>query len=128
MRGYDVASLRGAEWLVVCLCAEWCGSCRDYRPGFEALAAAFPDVAFAWFDVEAEADVAGDYDVENFPTLLIERGDRVLFYGTLLPHTIHLRRLIETFREQTPDASRAYAQATEERRGWEALDIRKRLG
>ena len=23
---------------VYCLCAEWCGTCREYRPGFQALA------------------------------------------------------------------------------------------
>ena len=31
------------EFLVACLCAAWCGTCRDYRAGFEALAARFPE-------------------------------------------------------------------------------------
>ncbi len=127
MRGYDVASMRDAEWLVVCLCAGWCGTCREYRPGFEALAADFPDAAFAWIDPEADAELAGDYDVENFPALLIQRADRVLFYGTLPPHTVHLRRLLAKLRADSPEQSRAHAEATEERRSWQALDIRKRL-
>ncbi len=25
-------------WWVVCLCAGWCGVCRDYRSGFDAMA------------------------------------------------------------------------------------------
>ena len=28
------------QWWVVCLCAGWCGVCREYRSGFEALAQA----------------------------------------------------------------------------------------
>jgi thioredoxin len=120
-------SLRHAEWIVACLCAEWCGSCRDYRPGFEALAADYPDCALLWIDVEDEAAWAGDYDVEDFPTLLIQRAGCVLFYGALPPHPGHLRRLLDTFRAQTPEASRAYVQATPERRAWQALDLRRAL-
>ena len=28
-------------WWVVCLCADWCGTCRDYRALFDALAPAY---------------------------------------------------------------------------------------
>jgi hypothetical protein len=38
----------------------------------------------------------GHLDVENFPTLLIARGDEVLFYGTVLPHEQTLARLVES--------------------------------
>ena len=27
------------EFLIACLCAAWCGTCRDYRAGFDALRA-----------------------------------------------------------------------------------------
>jgi thiol-disulfide isomerase/thioredoxin len=61
--------------LVACLCAEWCGSCRDYRATFAALAAQFAaDAEFAWIDVEDDADALGDPDIDDFPTLLIARG------------------------------------------------------
>lgn len=61
-----------------------------------ALAAEFGDRArFAWVDIEDEADVLGDLDVDNFPTLLIARGDAIGFYGTVLPHLQTARRLIE---------------------------------
>ena len=47
--------------LVACLCAEWCGSCRDYRATFAALAAQFSGEAdFAWIDIEDESDALGD--------------------------------------------------------------------
>lgn len=116
------------EFLVICLCAEWCGSCRDYRPGFNELAMQFPDTRFRWLDIEEQAADLGDLDIENFPTLFIRRGESVLFFGTMLPHLSHLRRLIETFHEQTPEQSRDYVQSSPERRGWQENTDLARLG
>ena len=46
------------EFLVVCLCADWCGTCRDYRAPFEALGKELPDAEFLWVDIEDEGDWA----------------------------------------------------------------------
>ena len=72
-------------WWAVCLCAAWCGTCGIYRPLFDELARAHPDVRFEWVDIEDESDLVGDLDVETFPTLLIADGERALFLGPLLP-------------------------------------------
>ena len=48
--------------LVACLCAEWCGTCRDYRTAFDQLADAHPDACFAWIDIETHADQLDDLD------------------------------------------------------------------
>ncbi len=81
--------------LVSCLCAEWCGSCRDYRATFDALAARFASRAdFAWIDVEDEADALGELDIENFPTLLIADGDTLRFLGVVTPQPQTAERLI----------------------------------
>jgi thiol-disulfide isomerase/thioredoxin len=116
------------EFRVLCLCAEWCGTCRTYRPGFEELAAVFPQAQFHWVDIEDQADDMGDLDVENFPTLLILRRELVLFFGTMLPHLGHLRRLIETLQQQTPAESREYAHADAERRTWQESEDLRHLG
>lgn len=68
--GDDALTLRA-----ICLCAEWCGSCREYRSGFRPWPKEFPEVSFAWLD----EDEIGDLDIENFPTLLIHRGASILF-------------------------------------------------
>lgn len=112
---------------VICLCAEWCGTCREYRAGFDALAAALPAIRFRWLDVEDEADRLGDIDVENFPTLFVARNGDVLFFGTMLPQHGLLQRLLETFLAQTADESRAYARGSAERLAWQDDDDLVRL-
>ena len=107
------------ELLVVCLCADWCGTCRDYRAGFDALARQWPQAGFYWVDIEDDADWIGDLDVENFPTLLIQRGDLVLFFGTMLPQHVFLQRTLETLVGLGDDEARTYAVANEERRAWQ---------
>jgi len=79
---------------VVCLCAEWCGACREYRPLFEQVARTHPQFRFAWVDIEDHADLADDFDVETFPTMLIANGDGTRFLGPLLPHVETLSRLL----------------------------------
>jgi len=83
--------------LVAGLCAQWCGTCRDYLPVFEQQAQRFTGVArFVWVDIEDHADVLGALDVEDFPTLLIARADEVLFFGTVMPHANTLGRLVQS--------------------------------
>ena len=83
------------EFLVACLCAAWCDTCVAYRPGFLALAARFPRAEFRWVDIEDDAEAVEDIDVENFPTILVRRGEETLFHGVMLPHHQHLQRLLE---------------------------------
>jgi thiol-disulfide isomerase/thioredoxin len=80
--------------LVACLCADWCGACREYKPLFDALAAKFPQIQFLWVDVEDKADLIDPIEVENFPTILIAKDDNAVFFGTVLPHIETLERLI----------------------------------
>jgi len=81
--------------VVSCLCAEWCDTCVDYRPGFFALGAKFPGVEFRWIDIEDQADEVGDLEVENFPTIRVTRDGEVLFHGVQLPIHSHLERLLQ---------------------------------
>lgn len=90
------------DWWAVCLCAGWCGTCRDYRPLFEALAPAHPGVRFEWLDIEDEADIAGELDVETFPTVLIGQGASVRFLGPLLPQAPVLGRLLSSLQAAPP--------------------------
>jgi thioredoxin-like negative regulator of GroEL len=82
--------------LVACLCAAWCGTCRDYRSTFDdAQARHGAHARFGWIDIEDDPDVPGALDIETFPTVLIARGDAVLFYGPLMPQPGVLMRTVE---------------------------------
>jgi hypothetical protein len=83
------------EFLVACLCAAWCDTCVAYRPGFVAMAERFPRAEFRWVDIEDDAEAVEDIDVENFPTILVRRGEETLFHGVMLPHHEHLERLLQ---------------------------------
>jgi hypothetical protein len=82
---------------VACLCAQWCRTCDGYREVFDQVLSALEDagVRGMWVDVEDLADAIGAIDVENFPTLLMARGDEVLFFGPVTPHAQTLQRLID---------------------------------
>ena len=82
--------------LVVCLCAEWCGVCRDYSSRFLQMQAKFPQAQFLWIDVEDEADLLHPLDVDDFPTLLLAVGDEPRFFGPVTPQAETLERLIRS--------------------------------
>ncbi|MCZ2495323.1 thioredoxin [Xylophilus sp. Kf1] len=90
------------DLLVVSLCAEWCGVCRDWRATFEGVARRHGHGHFRWLDIEDESDVVGDLDVETFPTILVARGGRVLFLGPVLPQAALFDRLLSSL--QADDA------------------------
>ena len=83
---------------VVCLCADWCGLCRDYGAVFSRVAAerAASGLSgqFIWLDVEDQADLVGDMDVETFPTVLVMDASGIQFLGSLTPQPATLQRLL----------------------------------
>ena len=85
---------------VICLCAEWCGVCREFRPAFEQLSQVHPALRFDWVDVEDEAEAMGEVDIETFPTLLVARGGEPLFFGAIPPSGPGLARLVATLQAQ----------------------------
>ena len=105
--------------LVACLCAQWCRTCDAYRDTLVATRdddapSAIPRAAlrFVWVDIEDESELVGDLDIEDFPTLLLARGDQVLFFGPVLPHAQTLDRLVRSALDtDLPPLSRRRARA-----------------
>ena len=98
---------------VVCLCARWCDLCRDYETVFRDASRRHPALEFRWVDIEDEAELTGDMEVETFPTLVVaDRAGRLVFAGPLAPQPGVLERLLLSASEpggataaQNPEAS-----------------------
>jgi thioredoxin 1 len=99
---------------VVCLCAAWCGTCRDYEATFADLQQLLPAHRYRWIDIEDEADLVGDVDVETFPTLMVTHHGRVLFAGPVLPRLGDAQRLLETLAEAVARGGRMAPQVDAE--------------
>ncbi|MDO9074611.1 MAG: thioredoxin family protein [Rubrivivax sp.] len=85
---------------VACLCAAWCRLCDDYMTAFErvtlALRSQHPGLQTHWIDIEDEAELLGEFDVETFPTLVVVVGDELRFAGPLAPQPETLQRVLAT--------------------------------
>lgn len=98
-------------WWAICLCAAWCGTCGSYRSVFDALARAHPQVRFEWVDIEDEAELVDDLDVETFPTLLLADGRTARFLGPLLPQAGALAQLLERLPRESGTSTSAGPEA-----------------
>lgn len=87
-------SLVTRPFLVVGFCAAWCNTCGEFRHGFEQVAEGRPDATFVWLDIEDDAALAGDIDVEDFPTIAVFHERRLLHFGVSLPRSGVLSRLL----------------------------------
>lgn len=120
--------LAGDAWVVACLCAAWCDACKAYRANFEELANQHPDKHFLWIDIEDQADLVGDIDIENFPTLLLQKGDTVAFFGTVLPDVQVAQRLLISCVRKSDAELQAEAGSNAERMSWqEEYNLRQRM-
>ncbi|MBC7435044.1 MAG: thioredoxin family protein [Bdellovibrionales bacterium] len=100
----DTQRQAGSVTLVVCLCAQWCGVCRDYRETFTQAAARFAPTQFIWVDIEDEADIVDSLDINDFPTLLVAVNYQPVFYGPLTPRPETLDRLLRSCMDRPPPA------------------------
>ncbi len=94
------ASTPGPAVQVACLCAAWCRLCDDYQPVFErvtlALRTQHPGLQAHWIDIEDEAELLGEFDVETFPTVVVLVGAALRFAGPLAPQPETLQRVLST--------------------------------
>ncbi|MDD4887512.1 MAG: thioredoxin domain-containing protein [Thiomonas sp.] len=94
---------------VACLCAQWCGVCRDWRAGFEALAAQLPAARLLWVDVEDAADLLDGYEPENFPVLAVQRGPWLLYCAAVPQQPAVWLRLIDALAGLDADSVQLHA-------------------
>jgi thioredoxin 1 len=92
----SISSRDPAPVIIACLCAQWCGVCRDYRERFAQAATRFPEAQFIWIDIEDEAGLVDALDVTDFPSLLVAIDGQPRFFGPLTPQPETLDRLLRS--------------------------------
>jgi thioredoxin len=67
--------------------AAWCGPCRAFAPVFEKASETHQDVVFGKIDTEAQPELAGEFNIQAIPTLMLFRDGIPLFQqaGALPP-------------------------------------------
>jgi thioredoxin len=84
---------------LVCLCAEWCGACREFRVAIESLGG-FRGRVY-WIDIEAQAELVDGFDIEALPTIaIVDRFGQVRFAGPVEPAAVG--RLVRAAPRQRP--------------------------
>lgn len=102
--------------MVVCFCADWCSTCREFRDLWHILAHHYEGVMFRWIDVEDEPDWLGDIEIESFPTIVVIGDGTLRFAGGAVPNRMRLMQLIDhglsdaSAKGQWPTAWRSVAQ------------------
>ena len=77
------------------LCAQWCTTCREFLPMLDALAARLPQHSWVWIDIEDDAALVGDVDIETFPTLAVYVDATLAHFGPVLPNPALVERLVQ---------------------------------
>jgi thioredoxin len=60
--------------------APWCGPCRSFGPIYEKASEKYADVTFGKIDTEAQPELAGTFQIQAIPTLMVFR-DQVLVFA-----------------------------------------------
>lgn len=83
---------------VACLCAAWCRTCDAYGDTLHGVMAGFVEQGLChaprWIDIEDEADLVGELDIQTFPTLVVYDDRHLRFAGPLTPQPETLQRLL----------------------------------
>ena len=64
--------------MVLYFTAAWCGPCKMFKPVVEQVSAE-TGVSINYIDVDQQADLAAQYGISSVPTILVEKGGRVVY-------------------------------------------------
>jgi len=68
-----------SEIVILDFWAPWCGPCKQFGPIFEKVAGEYPDILFGKVNTEEEQALAGHFQIQSIPTVIILRDNIALF-------------------------------------------------
>lgn len=78
---------------LVLFCADWCSSCREFKPTFDALH--IPGLSRHWVDIERDEQLMSEIEVENLPSVLVLSNDKLSWYfGEIRPSSLFLEKIL----------------------------------
>lgn len=79
---------------LVLFCADWCSSCREFKPKFDALN--IPGLSRYWLDIEKDERLMSEIEVENLPSVFLISTDKVSWYfGEIRPSSLFLEKILK---------------------------------
>lgn len=79
--------------------APWCGPCRMFGPAFNEVVAEFDDIDVRKINIDEDQEAARGYSVTSIPTVMLMKGNSILFrHSGVIPKN-HLKDLINLHKE-----------------------------
>jgi thioredoxin 1 len=99
--------------LVIDWWATWCGPCRAFAPIYEKASDKFGDVVFGKIDTDAEPELAGSFQIQSIPTLMVFRDQVLVFARPGMVPAAALEDLVEKVKALDMDDVRKQVAASE---------------
>jgi thioredoxin 1 len=104
-------TVENSTTLVIDFWAPWCGPCLQFGPTFEKVAEQHPEVTFAKINTEEQQGLAGHFQIQSIPTLMVIKEKIMIFKQAGAPDEAGFSNLVQQVKDLDMDEVRAEIEA-----------------